>query len=229
MEGVTADVYEDKQQDTNDNDANDKDTNHEDMNEDEPVVVTTCTSDDVPNVRPKRAASKRALENIRAVLDWEHCSKRSKLFKCIEQEMNNEFDALNKKRNLNNISTLINHDKVEGMQKPDSLGDTWDTDTETFTHDSSENDEDDYDDDDYSVGSFVVSDTAEVEYEEQIVDDCSDDDDSDVQGDSAIDDDGSSKYSDETTDDISDDNSDEDTVSVSSVSTSSDHVVETDQ
>jgi hypothetical protein len=248
MEGVTVDVYEDNQddityedttyedttyedttyEDINTEDVNAEDTNAEDTILPEAVIDTTSTSDDTPNVRPKRAASKRALENIRAVLDWEHCSKKSTLFKSIEKKMNKEFDALNKKRNFDNISTHINNDKVEDMQKLDSLSETWDTDNETFTQNSSEDDNDDCDDDDYSVGSFVVSDSADVEYDDEIADASSVDDDCSATGD----DDGISKCSDDDTDDLSDDNShddsDEDTVSLSYLSTSSDEAVMSD-
>jgi hypothetical protein len=129
--------------------------------------------------RPKRAASARALENIRAVLEWEHCSKGSQLFKCVETHINSEFDSLNKKRTFANISKSTVNADVDGtnmVHDEDCMSEPYDTDHDQFNHDSTDDD-----DDDYSMDSFVVSDSAKLAYDSTsdddagLTDECSDD------------------------------------------------------
>ena len=46
------------------------------------------------SVRPTRASKVRALSKIRSIHEWENCSENSKLFKQVEEAINEEFDSL---------------------------------------------------------------------------------------------------------------------------------------
>jgi len=52
-----------------------------------PPVDPVCT-------RPSRASKSRAMTKIRDIHEWENCSENSKLFKKVEEAINEEFDAL---------------------------------------------------------------------------------------------------------------------------------------
>jgi hypothetical protein len=144
-----------------------------------PDITTPDITQPIQNEsRPKRVASARALENIRAVLEWEHCSKGSQLFKSVETHINSEFDSLNNKRSFANISKATVDGAVGGMNtvhEEDCMSEAYDTDHDQFNHDSTD------DDDDYSIDSFVVSDSAKLEYDStddddaDLTDECSDD------------------------------------------------------
>ena len=149
-------------------------TNLDTANNTSPIADVTV--DNTPTTgRPKRAANARALENIRAILEWEHCSKGSRLFKSVETQINGEFDSLNKKRSFADISdATVNGATV--VEDQNSMSEGYDTDQDVFNQASSDDD-----DDDYSIDSFIVSDSAELEYnstsgdDEDLTDECSDD------------------------------------------------------
>ena len=124
-----------------------------------PPIAEITVDNTRDTARPKRAANVRALENIRAILEWEHCSKGSSLFKSIETHMNGEFDSLNKKRSFANISNA-SVDETHNVDDQNYVSEAYDTDQNVSDNTSSDDD-----DDDYSIDSFVVSDSAELEYD----------------------------------------------------------------
>jgi hypothetical protein len=68
----------------------------------------------VVNVRPKRRAAEAAIKAIHAVLEWEHCTPGSSLYKAIDKQINNEFDDINRRKiHKQNKCLVSNSDIVE--------------------------------------------------------------------------------------------------------------------
>jgi hypothetical protein len=68
----------------------------------------------VVNVRPKRRAAEAAIKAIHAVLEWEHCTPGSSLYKAIDKQINNEFDDINRRKiHKQNKCLVRNSDIVE--------------------------------------------------------------------------------------------------------------------
>tara|TARA_B100001758_G_scaffold185543_1_gene162287 strand:- start:18015 stop:18662 length:648 start_codon:yes stop_codon:yes gene_type:complete len=59
------------------------------------LIDQALTTNTTPvSTRPQRASKSRALSKIQDIHEWENCSENSKLFKQVEEAINEEFDSL---------------------------------------------------------------------------------------------------------------------------------------
>jgi hypothetical protein len=119
------------------------------------------TPEVVQQGRPKRTATVEAMKRIREVLAWEKCSTSSRLFRTVQNQVNNEFDNFLLDRNRVKGNPTGTHYDTESYDSPE----------EDFIENST-----DEDDDESSSDSFVVSDSEEVKYNSSVDEDSSDDD-----------------------------------------------------
>ena len=114
-------------------------------------IPTTAHTTGLTTQRPRRTAAILCMERMQGVLEWEHCTEGSELFKRADQQINDEFDRVSRgeRSYRKKPSTESGGSVVPDEPSDDELKETKDNDeAEADSVDGSSSED----------GSFVVSD-----------------------------------------------------------------------